>query len=72
MTIVTSQSRPAPYIQITRTGDGSQDGPRKIGEKIMFWQKSAIVTMDVFAVIVGLLIAAPFVLILASPFLVTY
>jgi hypothetical protein len=38
----------------------------------MFWQKSAIVTMDVFAVIVGLLIAAPFVLILASPFLVTY
>ncbi len=38
----------------------------------MSWQKSAIVTMDLFAVIVGLLIAAPFVLILASPFLVTY
>ncbi len=38
----------------------------------MFWQKSAFITMDVFAVIAGLLIATPFVLILASPFLVTY
>ncbi len=38
----------------------------------MFWQKSAIVTMDCFAVMTGLLIASPFLLILASPFLVTY
>ncbi len=38
----------------------------------MSWQKSAVVTMDCFAVIVGVLIAAPFLLILASPFLVTY
>ncbi len=38
----------------------------------MFWQKSAFVTMDCFAVMVGLLIASPFLLILASPFLVTY
>ncbi len=38
----------------------------------MSWQKSAIVTMDCFAVIAGFLIASPFFLILASPFLVTY
>ena len=38
----------------------------------MTWQKSAIVTMDLFAVIIGLLIATPFLLILVSPFLVTY
>ncbi len=39
---------------------------------MMSWQKSAVVTMDCFAVIAGLLIAAPFFLMLASPFLVTY
>ncbi len=38
----------------------------------MSWRNSAIVTVDFFAVMVGLLIAAPFLLILASPFLVTY
>ena len=38
----------------------------------MFFQKSAIVTMDCIAVMAGFLIAAPFFLILASPFLVTY
>ena len=38
----------------------------------MSWQKSAIVTMDCFAVITGLLMALPFLLILAAPFLVTY
>jgi len=38
----------------------------------MFWQKSAIVTLDCFAVMAGLLIASPFLLILASPFLMTY
>ncbi len=38
----------------------------------MSLQKSAIVTMDCFAVIVGLLIATPFLLILVSPFLVAY
>ena len=38
----------------------------------MSWQKSAIVTMDCLAVIAGFLIAAPFLLILASPFLLTY
>ncbi len=38
----------------------------------MFWQKSAIATMDCLAVMTGLLIASPFLLILASPFLVSY
>ncbi len=38
----------------------------------MTWQKGAMVTIDLFAVIIGLLIAAPFFLILVSPFLVTY
>ncbi len=38
----------------------------------MSWQKSATVTMDCFAVIAGLLMALPFLLILASPFLVNY
>ncbi len=38
----------------------------------MFWRKSMIYTLDCIAVMVGLAIAAPFVLILASPFLVTY
>jgi hypothetical protein len=38
----------------------------------MYWQKSAMVTMDCVAVITGLMMATPFLLILASPFLVTY
>ncbi len=38
----------------------------------MFWQKSAIVTIDCFSVMAGLLIASQFLLILASPFLLTY
>ena len=38
----------------------------------MSWQKSTIFTIDCAAVVVGLLIAAPFLLILSSPFLVTY
>ena len=46
--------------------------PMRKGVEIMFWQNSAIVTMDCFAVMAGLLIASPFLLILASPFLVTY
>ena len=60
--------RPAPYIRYRTTGDG----PHEEGAEIMFWQKSAIVTMDCFAVMIGLLIASPFLLVLASPFLVTY
>ena len=35
-------------------------------------QNSAKVTMDCIAVLAGLLMASPFLLILASPFLVTY
>ena len=38
----------------------------------MSWQKSTIVTMDCFAVVAGLVMALPFLLILASPFLVAY
>ena len=35
----------------------------------MFWRKSTIYTLDFIAIVVGLLIATPFVLILASPFI---
>ena len=35
----------------------------------MSWRKSAIFTMDCAAVCAGLLIASPFFLILASPFI---
>ena len=35
----------------------------------MFWRKSTIFTMDCAAVLVGLMIAAPFFLILVSPFI---
>ena len=38
----------------------------------MSWRKNAIFVVDCAAVLVGVLIAAPFVLILASPFLVSY
>ncbi len=38
----------------------------------MFWRKSTIYALDCIAVMVGLAIAAPFVLILTSPFLVSY
>ncbi len=68
VTIVTSRIQPVPYILYRTTGDG----PHEEGVEIMFWQKSAIVAMDCFAVMTGLLIASPFLLILASPFLVTY
>ncbi len=68
MTTVTSQILPAPYIHYRTTGDG----PHEEGVEIMSWQKSANVTMDCFAVMIGLLMASPFLLILASPFLVTY
>jgi hypothetical protein len=46
--------------------------PDQEGVETMFLQKSAIVTMDCIAVMAGLLMASPFLLILASPFLVTY
>ncbi len=68
VTTVTSRIQPTPYILYKTTGDGPHDE----GVEIMSWQKSAIVTMDIFAVMTGLLIASPFVLILASPFLLTY
>ncbi len=38
----------------------------------MSWQKSKTVTVDCAAVIAGSLIAAPFFLILASPFIAGY
>ncbi len=68
VTTVTSRIQSAPYILYRTTGDG----PHAEGVNIMSWQKSAIVTMDCFAVMTGLLIASPFLLILASPFLMTY
>ncbi len=38
----------------------------------MSWRKNAIFAVESAAVLVGVLIAAPFVLILTSPFLVSY
>jgi hypothetical protein len=38
----------------------------------MFWRKSTIYALDCIAVMAGLAIATPFVLILTSPFLVGY
>ncbi len=38
----------------------------------MFWRKSTIYALDCIAVLAGLAIAAPSVLILTSPFLVSY
>ncbi len=38
----------------------------------MFWRDCAIFALDCAAALAGLLIATPFVLILVSPFLVTY
>ena len=38
----------------------------------MFWRKSTIYALDCIAVMAVLAIAAPFVLILTSPFLVGY
>ena len=38
----------------------------------MSWRRTTIFAVDCAAVLVGVLIAAPFVLILASPFLVSH
>ncbi len=38
----------------------------------MSWHNSAKLTIDCVAVATGLLMASPFLLILASPFLITY
>lgn len=38
----------------------------------MSWQKSAVFTVDCIATCIGLLLALPFVLVLASPFMVSY
>ncbi len=38
----------------------------------MSWRKSAIFAVDCAAVLLGVLIAAPFVMILTSPFLLLY
>ncbi len=45
--------------------------PQPTGDGTMSWRKNAIFAVDCAAVLVGVLIAAPFVLILASPFLVS-
>ena len=38
----------------------------------MSWQKSTVFTVDCLATIIGVLLALPFVMILASPFMVSY
>ena len=68
MTTVTAQLAGVPYILYRTTGDG----PHQMGVEIMSWQSSAKFTIDCVAITTGLLMAAPFLLILASPFLITY
>ncbi len=46
--------------------------PPTMGDGTMSWRDFTIFTMDCAAVTAGLLIAAPFVLILASPFIVQF
>jgi len=46
--------------------------PQLTGDGTMSWRKSAIFAVDCAAVLAGVLIAAPFVLILTSPFWVSY
>ncbi len=48
------------------------DHPQPTGDGTMSWRKSTIFAVDCAAVLAGVLIAAPFVLILTSPFLVSY
>ncbi len=38
----------------------------------MSWRKSTVFTVDCIAAFIGLLLALPFVMILASPFMVSY
>ncbi len=38
----------------------------------MSWRKSTVFTVDCIATFIGLLLALPFVVILASPFVVSY
>ena len=46
--------------------------PQPTGDGTMSWRKNAIFAVDCAAVLAGVLIAAPFVLILTSPFWVSY
>jgi len=68
VTTITSRFRRLPYIDYRTTGDG----PHEKGVATMPWHNSAKLTIDCVAVVTGLLMASPFLLILASPFLVTY
>ncbi len=68
VTAVTSLRPIAAHVQYMTT----RASPSIKGEGAMFWRKSAIFTMDCAAVCAGLLIASPFFLILASPFIVGF
>jgi len=46
--------------------------PQPTGDGTMSWRKSTIFAVDCAAVLTGVLIAAPFLLILTAPFLVSY
>ncbi len=58
----------APYLN----QEFRETTPQPTGDGTMSWRKNAIFAVDCAAVLVGVLIAAPFVLMLASPFLVSY
>jgi len=52
--------------------DGRAPALQATGDKAMPWQKSTIFAIDCAAILVGLMLALPFILILASPFMVSY
>ncbi len=69
MTAVTLRSLERPYLLYQ---DGGARPLQATGDRTMSWQKSAVFTVDCIATFIGLLLALPFVMILASPFLVSY
>ncbi len=66
---VTSVCVRTPYHSIRKIGAIT---PQPTGDGTMSWRKSTIFAVDCAAVLAGVLIAAPFVLILTSPFLASY
>ncbi len=68
VTAVTSARPMRAYVPYRTTGRM----PPTMGDGTMSWRDFTIFTVDCAAVTAGLLIAAPFVLILVSPFIAGY
>ncbi len=61
-----------PKAALSPYQDGRARPLQATGDRTMLWQKSAVFIVDCVATVIGLLLALPFVMILASPFLVSY